>query len=127
MSFLVITLVTNLLTTGMIHFTFLAYYSLRLISGFILLGLIVWRIWTVSREANRAGASRSTGIRLEDIIRIFVESAFLYTSFVLATFVTEVTGSNAVYCAADIVRLLHSARTYGIHVKEAHMRLVIRR
>ncbi|KAI0085804.1 hypothetical protein BDY19DRAFT_895916 [Irpex rosettiformis] len=81
MSFLVITLVTNLLTTG----------------------LIVWRIWTVSREANRAGAARATGIRLEDITRIFVESAFLYTSFVLATFVTEVTGSNAVYCAADIM------------------------
>lgn len=42
---------------------------------------------------------------LHDIMRIFVESAFLYTSLVLVTFITELTGSNAVYCAADIVRV----------------------
>jgi hypothetical protein len=40
---------------------------------------------------------------LNDVIRIFVESACLYTSLVLTTFITEVVGSNAVYCAADVV------------------------
>jgi hypothetical protein len=48
--------------------------------------MIVWRLWGVSRDANRAGGTRSIRMGLNDVIRIFVESACLYTSLVLTTF-----------------------------------------
>ena len=44
--------------------------------------------------------------RLEQVIRIIIESGMLYTLFVILTFVTELAGSNAIYGVSDMVRPL---------------------
>ncbi|GJF00792.1 hypothetical protein PsYK624_170930 [Phanerochaete sordida] len=89
-AFLVITLVTNLLTTG----------------------LIVWKISAVDREAARWKLSSVAGdgstpphgrTRLAQVVRIIIESGALYTALVLVTFGTELAGSNAVYGVSDVM------------------------
>ncbi|KIP05679.1 hypothetical protein PHLGIDRAFT_119583, partial [Phlebiopsis gigantea 11061_1 CR5-6] len=81
-AFLVLTLATNVLTTG----------------------LIVWRIWRIDRQtaalAARPARRRS---RLANVVRILVESGALYTALVLATFGTELAGSNAIYGVSDVM------------------------
>ncbi|THG99497.1 hypothetical protein EW026_g2856 [Hermanssonia centrifuga] len=81
-AFLVVTLLTNLITTG----------------------LIVWRIWSIDKESTRM-TSLSTlkggSSKLARVIRIVVESALLYTTLVLMTTVADVIGSNAIYPLAE--------------------------
>lgn len=68
-------------------------------------GLIVWRIWLVSRDTSRLTSlnNRKGPSRLGNVIRIVIESGLLYTSLVLITFGTELAGSNAIYGVSDVV------------------------
>lgn len=108
-AFLVITLVTNLLTTG----TVLRHsYMMEDLLTACCTGLIVWKIWSVDREGSRYQVSSPDSrrglfrrSRLSNVIRIVVESGLLYTTLVLVTFGTEVAGSNALYGVSDVVRV----------------------
>lgn len=65
----------------------------------------MWRISQVDRATRML--TRIDGCRqskLGNIIRIIIESGFLYTSLVLMTFATEVADRNAIYGVADVVR-----------------------
>lgn len=48
--------------------------------------------------------------RLEQTIRIIIESGMLYTLFVILTFICELAGSNAIYGVSCTVRLSSPAR-----------------
>ena len=67
-------------------------------------GLIVWRIWRVSRVTSGVIHNRRGHSSLGNVIRIVIESGLLYTSLVLITFGTELAGSNAIYGVSDVVR-----------------------
>ena len=75
-----------------------------------MLGLIVWRIWGVDRKSSphvthvntQQGSIPRT--RLHQVIRIIIESGMLYTTLVIATFICELAGSNAIYGVSDVVR-----------------------
>lgn len=69
----------------------------------------MWRIWRVDRASARAGLASTSAragapSRLAQALRIVVESGALYTALVLATFGTELAGSNAIYGVSDVVR-----------------------
>lgn len=69
--------------------------------------LLVWRLWKVdqsNRQLQIHSNTSATHSKLREIIRIIVESGFLYTAAALTSFVTFVVGSNAVYVATDVVR-----------------------
>ena len=104
-SFLVLTLATNLITTGTISLD----QRLRLLTverQLFFSGLIVWRIWSIHRETSHTasfGSASSSSSRLTNVIRIVVESGLIYTSLVLITFGTELAGNNAIYGVSDVV------------------------
>lgn len=79
LSFLIITIVLNFLTTG----------------------IIVWRIWSINKETaphvTQKTSHKVPRTRLEQTIRIIIESGMLYTLFVIITFICELAGSNAIY------------------------------
>lgn len=77
----------------------------------------MWRIRGINRETAAHVTQRTSHkvprTRLEQVIRIIIESGMLYTLFVILTFVTELANSNAIYGVSDTVRplsLLSAAR-----------------
>ena len=75
-------------------------------------GLIVWRIWGVNKRSSPV-VTRANGrvrgvptprTKLEQVIRIIIESGLIYTTLVVATFICELAKSNAIYGVSDVVR-----------------------
>jgi len=87
-TFLVITLVLNLLTTG----------------------LIVWRIWSIDKKTSILRTVSSSGSgnrsRLANVVRIVLESGTLYTILVLITFGCDVANSNALYGVSNVMIMI---------------------
>ena len=87
-------------------------------------GLIVWKIRRINKETAALVTQRTSHkvprTRLEQAIRIIIESGMLYTLFVILTFITELAGSNAIYGVSDMVgfpstphvQTVPDARTY---------------
>lgn len=105
LSFLVITLITNLLTTG----ACLVCDSCRCIElHLIFVGLIVWRIWTITQQTDKLvsiNPRRRGRTKLNRVVHIIIQSGLLYTTFVLVSFGAEVAGSNSLYMVSGMVRV----------------------
>lgn len=108
-SFFVVTIVLNLITTG--AYPQLLWFTDRpLTCRGHLPGLIIWRIWGVNKKSlPHVKHARGQGVpiertRLQQVIRIIIESGLLYTTLVIATFICELASSNAIYGVSDVVR-----------------------
>ncbi|OSX68021.1 hypothetical protein POSPLADRAFT_1043180 [Postia placenta MAD-698-R-SB12] len=74
-------------------------YSTTLTNNFICTGMIVRRIWQVSKRSAQFFVS---GNSLSRTNRIFVESALLYTTTMVVLFITILVGNNALYGVSDV-------------------------
>lgn len=80
--------------------------------------LIIWRIWNYNRRSapyvthTSVSQHKAPRTRLENVIRIILESGMLYTLTVIATFICEIVGSNAIYPVSDVVRPLRFLNLY---------------
>lgn len=107
-SFLAITFALNIITTGTPHsqvFIKVVSYIYRRAAG-----LIILKIWKTNKKSapyvtHPSGKrfSRAPHTRLENVIRIILESGLLYTVNALATLVCAVAQSNAIYGVSDVV------------------------
>ncbi|KZT01854.1 uncharacterized protein LAESUDRAFT_717201 [Laetiporus sulphureus 93-53] len=82
-----------------------AFFCTSLSINILSTGMIVWRIWRIQRQKAKAFAQSfgsSGGLDLLNIIRIFLESALLYTLCVALTFIANFAGSNISYGFSDI-------------------------
>lgn len=104
-SFFCITIALNFLTTG----AYLTRLLILCIPDFHP-GFIVWKIRGINKETASHVTQRTTHkvprTRLEQAIRIIIESGMLYTVFVILTFATALAGSNAIYGVSDMVCFL---------------------
>lgn len=111
LSFLVITLITNLLTTG----ASLVCDSCRCIElHLIFVGLVVWRIWTITQQTDKLVSinprRRRGRTKLNRVVHIIIQSGLLYMTFVLVSFGAEVAGSNSLYMVSGMVRVRSELR-----------------
>ena len=68
-----------------------------------------------SPHVTRVQNAQGTGMqrtRLQQIIRIIIESGLLYTTLVILTFICELASSNAIYGVSDVVRPLFAATSW---------------
>ncbi|TFY62721.1 hypothetical protein EVJ58_g3676 [Rhodofomes roseus] len=79
------------------------YYVMTLVLNVLATGLIVYRIWGVHHGTTGFYRSNSLGTdRVTKTIRIFVESALLYTVSVTVSVIVELAKSNAYYGTSDL-------------------------
>ncbi|KIK61736.1 hypothetical protein GYMLUDRAFT_73243 [Collybiopsis luxurians FD-317 M1] len=89
-----------------------AGWTMSLVNNILATGLIVYRIWQVDKNSSMYAAqsvpsshgffSRSgKRTRLQNVIRIIIESGGLYTVMALITFITFETGSASFYPTSD--------------------------
>lgn len=74
--------------------------------------IIIQKIWRTNKKsapyithASQSRSSRPPRTKLENVIRIILESGMLYTITVLITFICELAGSNAIYGVSDVVSI----------------------
>ncbi|EED78462.1 predicted protein [Postia placenta Mad-698-R] len=78
----------------------IAYLVMTLVDNGLCTGMIVHRIWQISRQSSEffTQTFRGSGrTNLRDVIVILIESALLYTASILATFVSAVAKSSINY------------------------------
>ncbi|KAJ3775952.1 hypothetical protein FB446DRAFT_785541 [Lentinula raphanica] len=113
---------TQLLLTGgvsrMITASITAACTMSLVNNIITTGMIVYRIRDVDRSnvlhGNQGHGSTIPGndglfgrtkrrrTKLQNVIRIVIESGMMYTTIALITFITFVVGSNSFYATSDV-------------------------
>lgn len=99
-AYYVMTLTLNALTTG----TLRVYAPKRTVSSHRPSALIVYRIWDVHHQTNAFFRRSRIGTdRIRSAVRIFVESALLYTVVVAISAIAELAKSNAYYGTIDTV------------------------
>ncbi|KAJ3752307.1 hypothetical protein EV360DRAFT_88871 [Lentinula raphanica] len=92
-------------------------WTLSLVNNIITTGIIVYRIWRVDKanmlygiqgqdstlQGNHCFFARKNHrrTRLQNIIRIVIESGMMYTTIAFMTFITFVVGSNSFYTTSD--------------------------
>jgi len=80
-----------------------AYYVLTLTLNILATGLIVYRIWDIHHQTTAFfKSSLCSTDHIRSAIRIFVESALLYTLSVGVSIVVELAGSMAYYGTSDL-------------------------
>ncbi|KZT69509.1 hypothetical protein DAEQUDRAFT_737983 [Daedalea quercina L-15889] len=78
------------------------YYVMTLVLNVLATGLIVYRIWDVHHQTTAFVRHNWLGSdRIANVIRIFVESALLYTVSVAVSVIVELAKSNAYYGTSD--------------------------
>ncbi|KAJ3795664.1 hypothetical protein GGU11DRAFT_212782 [Lentinula aff. detonsa] len=108
-----------LLTGGLSKLTpsITAGWTMSLANNIITTGIIVYRIWRVDRtnalygiqtqESSLQGThglfgrSKRRRTKLQNVIRIIIESGLMYTTIAFITFITFVVGSNSFYPTSD--------------------------
>ncbi|KAJ3753682.1 hypothetical protein EV360DRAFT_29125, partial [Lentinula raphanica] len=97
-----------LLTGGLSQITpsITASWSMSLANNIITTGLIVYRIWRVDRSNTQNGIwqGQETTItsKLQEVIRIIIESGMMYTTIALISFITFEIGSSSAYATSDV-------------------------
>ncbi|EPS95147.1 hypothetical protein FOMPIDRAFT_131222 [Fomitopsis schrenkii] len=81
---------------------FHAFFALSLTVNMLTTGLIVSRIWSIHKLSSKMLIKMSGSLSLSHAIRIFVESALLYTSWVAICLITELVNTNWNYAISDI-------------------------
>ncbi len=94
-----LTLVTNILTTGMYHKRILAPAHILMMHTVIL----ALKIWQVARRSARY----LSGSSLTPILRVIVESGAVYSVTVAAALVAFLIKSNVVYVILDLASCIH--------------------
>ncbi|KAH9913025.1 uncharacterized protein B0H18DRAFT_888962 [Fomitopsis serialis] len=80
-----------------------AYFILTLALNILATGLIVYRIWDIHHQTTAFfKSSLCSTDRIRSAMRIFVESALLYTLSVGVSIIVELAGSNAYYGTSDL-------------------------
>ncbi|KAJ7886671.1 hypothetical protein B0H13DRAFT_2044062 [Mycena leptocephala] len=88
-----------------------AFWAMTIVINVLTTGLIVARIWRINHntkdllyesEFQARPSNRRRSNKLQHVIRTVVESGLLYTGTSLITFVTYITNSVAVYVATDM-------------------------
>lgn len=96
-----ITLMINVLTTGVFNVSLIFAFFI----SFIVLGLIIYRIWKIQSDNQRlltTISNRNSPYR--KVIRILIESGFMYTLSVIVLFVCYMASNNAQLGVSDSVR-----------------------
>ncbi|KAJ3817579.1 hypothetical protein F5880DRAFT_1438508, partial [Lentinula raphanica] len=114
-----------LLTGGLSQITpsITASWSMSLANNIITTGLIVYRIWRVDRSNTQNGIwqgqettmsiqrsdqfsshtkRRKRTSKLQEVIRIIIESGMMYTTIALISFITFEIGSSSAYATSDV-------------------------
>jgi hypothetical protein len=70
-------------------------------------GILIWRIWRIEREIDKylndgSDATTKQPRYLQKVMRIIAESGAAYTLTVIATFIVDLSGSNALYPTSDM-------------------------
>jgi hypothetical protein len=83
-----------------------------------LIGILIWRIWSVERESDRhfslhSGSEMWQPSHLRKVIRVIAESGAAYTAMTLLTFFVGISKSNALYPTSDMVRKNQSCPYFG--------------
>lgn len=77
-------------------------------------GLIVYRIWDLHHQITGSAVFKSPrvgGDRVKTVVRVFIESALLYTVVVAISAIAELAKTNAYYSTIDTVgELSHGIR-----------------
>ncbi|KAJ3827732.1 hypothetical protein EV361DRAFT_301166 [Lentinula raphanica] len=92
-------------------------WTLSLVNNIITTGIIIYRIWRVDKanvlygiqgqdstlQGNHRFFTRKNRkrTRLQNVIRIVIESGMMYTTIAFMTFITFVVGSNSFYTTSD--------------------------
>ncbi|KAF8157258.1 hypothetical protein B0H34DRAFT_712941 [Crassisporium funariophilum] len=81
-----------------------SFWALTIVLNIITTGLLLWRIRSVELSnkryrINTVGKQRRSS--LQNVMRSIIESGLIYSIAAFTTFVTFVTGSNAVYVTTD--------------------------
>ncbi|KAF8068866.1 hypothetical protein FPV67DRAFT_1490019 [Lyophyllum atratum] len=94
---------------GTLSHVYISFWSATITINIYATAMIVLRIWRSVRETAMAHRftpfySPKTQSRLQNIIRIIIESGLIYTAMSIIVFVTQLSGSNSVYIttAAEI-------------------------
>ncbi|KAJ7036754.1 hypothetical protein C8F04DRAFT_1394021 [Mycena alexandri] len=98
-----------LVTSKSLRPVIISFWVLTIVLNILTTGMLVFRIWKVDRESARFAyrTASSSGIttrpsRLKQAMRIIVESGLLYTTVALITFITYITNSNSAYATSDV-------------------------
>ncbi|KAJ3721089.1 hypothetical protein C8R42DRAFT_642602 [Lentinula raphanica] len=114
-----------LLTGGLSQITpsITASWSMSLANNIITTGLLVYRIWRVDRSNTQNGIwqgqettmsiqgsdqfsshtkRRKRTSKLQEVIRIIIESGMMYTTIALISFITFEIGSSSAYATSDV-------------------------
>ncbi|KAJ7151024.1 hypothetical protein C8R46DRAFT_824008, partial [Mycena filopes] len=86
----------------------LSFWVLTIVQNILTTGLLIFRIWRVDQQNSQFGygTSSSSGkrktSRLRQLIRVILESGALYTTMAFLSFVTFVVNSNSTYGVTDV-------------------------
>lgn len=77
-------------------------------------GMLIWRIWRVERRVdqylNHSDMIPKQPRYPQKVMRIVAESGAAYTLMVIATFIVDISGSNALYPTSDMASSLRLLR-----------------
>ncbi|TFK34335.1 hypothetical protein BDQ12DRAFT_613696 [Crucibulum laeve] len=82
-----------------------AFWGISVAVNIVTTSLLVWRLWTIDREASQYRTSQSVRHEslLRHVMRIILESGMIYTASAIATFITVVAKSTASYPITALV------------------------
>ncbi|THU77024.1 hypothetical protein K435DRAFT_878389 [Dendrothele bispora CBS 962.96] len=105
----------ELLTDGEARITAVitSAWSMSIANNIMTTGLIVWFIRRVDKHSalyvmqtsslnNSSGNRRRKRTKLQNVIRIMIESGLMYTVAAIIAFITFVTGNNSFYATTDV-------------------------
>ncbi|KAF7353742.1 hypothetical protein MVEN_01059600 [Mycena venus] len=95
-----------LITSSSLGPLVLSFWVLTITQNLLTTGLIVFRIWRVDRQnapfTYHTNSSSKQHSRLREVMRIIIESGLMYTTIALLTFITQITNSNSTYGVSDV-------------------------
>ncbi|KAI0346626.1 hypothetical protein BDW22DRAFT_1323122 [Trametopsis cervina] len=87
-----------------------SFFCVTIILNLLTTGLIIFRIWGTNKHSApyishqpQTRPARRPRTRLESVMRIILESGMLYQASVIATFICALVGSNAIYGVSDVM------------------------
>ncbi|KAJ7152895.1 hypothetical protein C8R46DRAFT_1120710 [Mycena filopes] len=100
-----------LVTSTSLRPVIISFWVLTIVLNILTTGMLVYRIWQVDRKSSQfayrttsssSGHGTTRPSRLKQAMRIIIESGLLYTTVALITFITYITNSNSAYATSDV-------------------------
>ncbi|KAF8208494.1 hypothetical protein K438DRAFT_1812301 [Mycena galopus ATCC 62051] len=95
----------TLITSSSLDPLVLSFWVITIVQNILTTGLLIRHIWRVDQKTSffaYRSDSQNGQTRLGQAIRIVVESGLIYTAIAILTFITQVINSNSTYGVSDV-------------------------